>query len=238
MSGPPMDSAASPVTFITYALYGIKTSPAWTLPNFEQVLCGCEWGYRLIAVGGDSRCDVLPRGSFVVQHGAAMTAMVFDCGPEFCSYAFTHAGDSRVPLTAEGGSVLVVPFSGWVAVGRDRCLRSSSGGVATVSWDTNYTAYITIAVYRPSNLPSVPGSSGEEPEPACPALAACPKELEQASVGRAPETEAHDFLETILMESALCGFGGSADWPAAAAASFSAQNPPCFDAPSLFSIEK
>ncbi|QPI70168.1 nuclear protein UL4 [Equid herpesvirus 6] len=236
MSGAPMDPAAPPVTSITYALYGIKTSPALTLPGFEQILCGCEWGYRLIAVGDDSRCDVLPAGSFVVQHGAAVTALVFDCGPEFCSYAFTHAAGGRVPLTAAGGSVLAVPFTGWVGVGRDRSLRSASGGVATVSWDANHAAYITIAVYRPSPLACAPPPSGEEPELPRAAPAPSPKELAGPSRGRAPAPEARDFLETILMESALCGFEGSVDWRGAAAASFGPRDSPRFDAPCFSSF--
>ncbi|AAC59576.1 nuclear protein UL4 [Equid alphaherpesvirus 4] len=212
-----MESCSPPVTFITYALYGIKTSPAWTLPNFEQVISSCGWGYRLIAVGSESRCDVMPKGSFVIQHGASITALVLDCGVEFCSYAFTHADSTRVPLTTEDGSVLVVPFCGWVCVGRDRCLRSLSGGVLTISWDVSQTAYISVAVYRPSTVQchaltctnvETTGSSnaaitdGSDSEPSVFA--------NQEADNTQDQDGGPDFLETILMESDLYGANGPA----------------------------
>ncbi|AUS94711.1 nuclear protein UL4 [Equid alphaherpesvirus 8] len=208
-----METCSPPVTFITYALYGIKTSPAWTLPNFEQVICSCDWGYRLIAVGAESKCDAMSQGSFVIQHGTSITALVLDCGVEFCSYAFTHAESTRVPLTTEDGSVLVVPFCGWVCVGRDRCLRSLSGGVLTISWDTSQTAYISVAVYRPPTLQCHALDRARVETTACSTAAInnvsealyadCEGDQTQDQDG------GHDFLETILMESNLYGTNGA-----------------------------
>ncbi|WAO25997.1 ORF58 [Equid alphaherpesvirus 1] len=210
-----METCSPPVTFITYALYGIKTSPAWTLPNFEQVICSCDWGYRLIAVGAESKCDVTPQGSFVIQHGASITALVLDCGVEFCSYAFTHAENTRVPLTTEDGSVLVVPFCGWVCAGRDRCLRSMSGGVLTISWDTSQTAYISVAVYRPPTLQCHALDCTRAETTVCSTAAITdasesdPLYADQEGDQTQDQDGGHDFLETILMESDLYGTNGA-----------------------------
>ncbi|ALL26087.1 nuclear protein UL4 [Canid alphaherpesvirus 1] len=183
----------SPATFITYSLHGIKKSPMWVVPNYEQVLCSCLWGSRAIAVGTSLRCDNIQSGNLLIQHGPSVTFLILDCGQEFCSYAFTRLGMARPPLTTSPESVFMVPFSKWSGVGRDRCIQSFSGGIMTLMWDLNESLHITITIYRPEIVIPIEPNMDHE------------KETQDKESNIQPNeqsvSDACDFLETILKES-------------------------------------
>ncbi|QBN85123.1 nuclear protein UL4-like protein [Phocid alphaherpesvirus 1] len=192
--------STSPATFITYSLYGIKESPMWIVPNYEQVLCSCVWGSRAIAVGTSLRCDNIQSGNLLIQHGPTVTFLILDCGQEFCSYAFTRLGIARPSLKTSPGSVFMVPFTKWSGVGKDRCIQSFSGGIMTLSWDLNESLHITITIYRPELIIPIESSTSLEDK----------QEQTPETIIEEPNTtqpndqsvsSACDFLETILKES-------------------------------------
>ncbi|AVT50706.1 nuclear protein UL4 [Cervid alphaherpesvirus 1] len=167
-------------TLIAYSLYEIKMAPLWALPHCEQVVCECGAGDRSVAVGGGLACDALPAGTLVLQHGPAATLVAVDCGPEYCSYTFTHASGARGPLSLREGSVFVVPFDGWAATDRARRLRSPARGLLAVCLGARRDIHVTITVYGQSPEPAGP--------PAPPPLAAAPP---------------GDVLEAILRETEI-----------------------------------
>ncbi|AVT50776.1 nuclear protein UL4 [Cervid alphaherpesvirus 2] len=163
-------------TLIAYSLYEIKMAPPWAVPHCEQLVCECAAGDRSVAVGGGLACDALPAGALVVQHGPVATLVAVDCGPEYCSYAFTHTGGARSPLSLREGSVFVVPFDGWEAADRARRLRSRARGLLAVYLGARRDIHVTITVY------------GQSPE---------------APAAADPPPAAGDVLEAILRESEI-----------------------------------
>ncbi|AAR86158.1 nuclear protein UL4 [Bovine alphaherpesvirus 5] len=148
-------------TLIAYSLYEIKMAPLWALPHCEQVVCECGAGDRSVSVCGGLACDALPAGTLVLQHGPVATLVAVDCGPEFCSYAFTHAGGARNPLSLREGSVFAVPFDGWVATDRARQLHSRARGLLAVCLGARRDIHVTITVYGQSLAPAAAPPPGD-----------------------------------------------------------------------------
>ncbi|QBM10897.1 Nuclear protein UL4 [Caprine alphaherpesvirus 1] len=148
-----MALAAPGTTLIAYSLYEIKMAPVWAVPHCEQAVCECGAGDRSVAVGGELACDALPAGTLVVQHGPVATLVAVDCGPEYCSYAFTHTGGARSPMCLREGSVFVVPFDGWAAMDRTRQLHSPTRGLLAVYVGARQDIHVTITVYGQSCAP-------------------------------------------------------------------------------------
>lgn len=189
-------------TLITYSLIGVKPSPVWILPSYEQVLCSCEGGTRSIAVGSSSRYDHLQPGNMVIQHGPSVTIILVDCGSEFCAYSFTRLGAVRAPLTTSAGSVFMMPFIGWSGVGMDRCIQSNSGGVVIITWGLNNTVHISITIYR-LDSPTTPTSLAVPTRDMNGHISDMEDLLTHTPPSRVEEAETYDFLEAILKESDL-----------------------------------
>ncbi|AID52704.1 nuclear protein UL4 [Falconid herpesvirus 1] len=190
-------------TFITYTFVGAKTSPTWTVPNYEQIICSCDGGTRSVAVGGMSRCDYLPATNVILQRGPAGTLLILDGGVEFCSYLLrsedaTSARSSGY-LSSAPGSICVVPFSSCTVIGLDTYVCNNSSGVLTVTW-LRQAAYITLTVYGSGHeyRISEPGSVSQS---SCSSVASQKDSAAESCEGRAVPTPENRVPDDAVAEA-------------------------------------